>query len=278
MLAERLRRVPVRSRRGPLSRGRAGPGRRRGGGGAPRARQGRSPSSRTTRRARPRRWRRSCGPSGSPPTPAEVETSALTTAALLAERGVRRRVRGRRRRASGARSPRPGSRVLEGDPGTRRRGGRGVRPRGRLRRSSAGPRCSSQAASPSSPRTPTPRSRRATVSGGRARGRSLAAVETTTGVRAEVVGKPNAPILRAALARAGGGRPLVIGDRLDTDIAGAVTMGWAVVPRAHGHLDAASDIAAFGFAPTYVWRRPLRSSPTPTDRRRARSGRGVCSR
>ena len=54
----------------------------------------------------------------------------------------------------------------------------------------------------------------------------MAAVETTTGVRAEVVGKPNAPILRAALARAGGGRPLMIGDRLDTDIAGAVTMGW----------------------------------------------------
>jgi glycerol-1-phosphatase len=52
-------------------------------------------------------------------------------------------------------------------------------------------------------------------------GALLAAIETTTGVRAEVVGKPHPPIFRAALARAGGGRPLVVGDRLDTDIVGA---------------------------------------------------------
>jgi HAD superfamily hydrolase (TIGR01450 family) len=57
-------------------------------------------------------------------------------------------------------------------------------------------------------------------------GALLAAIETTTGVRAEVVGKPNAPLLRAALERAGGGKPLLIGDRLDTDITGAVRLGW----------------------------------------------------
>jgi HAD superfamily hydrolase (TIGR01457 family) len=57
-------------------------------------------------------------------------------------------------------------------------------------------------------------------------GAILAAVEATTGVRAEVVGKPHAPIFRAALERAGGGVPLVIGDRLETDVAGAAELGW----------------------------------------------------
>jgi HAD superfamily hydrolase (TIGR01457 family) len=57
-------------------------------------------------------------------------------------------------------------------------------------------------------------------------GALLAAIETTTGVRGEVVGKPEAPLLERALASAGGGRPLVVGDRLDTDIAGAVRLGW----------------------------------------------------
>lgn len=57
-------------------------------------------------------------------------------------------------------------------------------------------------------------------------GALLAAIETTTRVRAEVVGKPHPPILRAALRRAGGGVPLVVGDRLDTDIAGAAALGW----------------------------------------------------
>jgi HAD superfamily hydrolase (TIGR01457 family) len=57
-------------------------------------------------------------------------------------------------------------------------------------------------------------------------GALLAVIETTTGIRGEVVGKPEAPLLRRALERAGGGRPLVVGDRLDTDVAGAVRLGW----------------------------------------------------
>jgi len=57
-------------------------------------------------------------------------------------------------------------------------------------------------------------------------GALLAAIETTTGATAEVVGKPHAPLLRAAHERAGGGRPLLVGDRLDTDIAGAIALGW----------------------------------------------------
>jgi glycerol 3-phosphatase-2 len=57
-------------------------------------------------------------------------------------------------------------------------------------------------------------------------GAIVAAIETTTGIRPDVVGKPHAPLLRAALARSGGTQPLVIGDRLDTDIAGAAGLGW----------------------------------------------------
>jgi len=57
-------------------------------------------------------------------------------------------------------------------------------------------------------------------------GALLAAVVTTTGAVAEVVGKPEAPIFRAALELAGGGVPLVVGDRLDTDIEGASRLGW----------------------------------------------------
>jgi glycerol 3-phosphatase-2 len=42
----------------------------------------------------------------------------------------------------------------------------------------------------------------------------------------QVAGKPQAPLFEETLERVGGERPLVIGDRLDTDIEGAVTMGW----------------------------------------------------
>lgn len=41
-----------------------------------------------------------------------------------------------------------------------------------------------------------------------------------------VAGKPMSPLFRETLTRVGGSRPLVVGDRLDTDIVGAVTMGW----------------------------------------------------
>jgi len=57
-------------------------------------------------------------------------------------------------------------------------------------------------------------------------GALIAAIETTTGAKAEVIGKPEPPLLELALEVAGGGRPLVVGDRLDTDIAGAARLGW----------------------------------------------------
>ncbi|HEX6330595.1 MAG TPA: HAD-IIA family hydrolase [Actinomycetota bacterium] len=57
-------------------------------------------------------------------------------------------------------------------------------------------------------------------------GALLAVITETTGVAAEVVGKPFAPVFRAARQRAEATTPLVVGDRLDTDIAGAEALGW----------------------------------------------------
>lgn len=82
-------------------------------------------------------------------------------------------------------------------------------------------------------------------------GALLAAIETTTGARAEVFGKPEAPIMRAALDRAGGGTPLVIGDRLETDIAAAAALGWDSLLVLTG-ISTAHDAAASPFAPTFV--------------------------
>ena len=82
-------------------------------------------------------------------------------------------------------------------------------------------------------------------------GALLAAIETTTGVRGEVIGKPHPPLLLAALERAGGGRPLLVGDRLDTDIAGAAGLGWDSMFVLTG-IDGREQAAASRARPTYV--------------------------
>jgi len=82
-------------------------------------------------------------------------------------------------------------------------------------------------------------------------GAILAALEAATGIRAEVFGKPNAPILRAALERAGGGRPLVVGDRLETDIDGAATVGWDAALVLTG-ISTRAEADAATHRPTYV--------------------------
>ena len=56
-------------------------------------------------------------------------------------------------------------------------------------------------------------------------GTFVAAVTSATGVLPVVTGKPHAPIMQLAARRSGAQRPLVIGDRLDTDIAAAVAAG-----------------------------------------------------
>ncbi len=45
------------------------------------------------------------------------------------------------------------------------------------------------------------------------------------GVEPQVAGKPEPPLLRETMRRVGGERPLMVGDRLDTDIAGAERVG-----------------------------------------------------
>ena len=183
-------------------------------------------------------------------SPGEVETSALTTAALLAARGVSDAYviggEGVRRALADA-----GVAVLEGEPHAAGAVVVGFDPEvdyAKLRRASllveAGTSFIATNPDGSFPATGGERWPGA--------GALVAAVEATTGVRAEVVGKPNAPILRAALARAGGGRPLMVGDRLDTDIAGAVTMGWPSFLVLTG-ISTREDVHAYSFAPTYIW-------------------------
>jgi HAD superfamily hydrolase (TIGR01450 family) len=82
-------------------------------------------------------------------------------------------------------------------------------------------------------------------------GALLAAIETTTGIRGEVFGKPEAPLFERALASAGGGRALVVGDRLDTDIAGASRLGWdsALVLTGDARRE---DVESSSWKPTFV--------------------------
>ncbi|MGH2697469.1 MAG: HAD-IIA family hydrolase, partial [Actinomycetota bacterium] len=56
-------------------------------------------------------------------------------------------------------------------------------------------------------------------------GALLAAVETASGRTATVVGKPHRPLFDEALAQAGTTEALMVGDRVETDIAGAVAAG-----------------------------------------------------
>jgi glycerol-1-phosphatase len=56
-------------------------------------------------------------------------------------------------------------------------------------------------------------------------GAVVAALEAATGVKAENLGKPAAQPFLTALDRLGPGRALVVGDRLDSDLAGAAAAG-----------------------------------------------------
>jgi glycerol 3-phosphatase-2 len=56
-------------------------------------------------------------------------------------------------------------------------------------------------------------------------GAVVAAIEAAAGVIAENVGKPAAAIVQAALDRLGPGRALLVGDRIDSDLAAAANAG-----------------------------------------------------
>lgn len=85
-------------------------------------------------------------------------------------------------------------------------------------------------------------------------GSLIAAVRTATGREPDAVaGKPYPPLLEAARRRSGGARPLVVGDRLDTDIAGAVRTGLPSLLVLTGVSQAADLLAApADQRPTYL--------------------------
>jgi HAD superfamily hydrolase (TIGR01457 family) len=82
-------------------------------------------------------------------------------------------------------------------------------------------------------------------------GALLAVVTETTGAAPEVVGKPFAPLFEAGLRRAGGGRPLVVGDRIDTDIAGAARLGWDSLLVLSG-VSTEAELASSPVRPTFL--------------------------
>jgi glycerol-1-phosphatase len=82
-------------------------------------------------------------------------------------------------------------------------------------------------------------------------GAILAAVVTATGVTPTVVGKPSRPMFEAAAEETGAARPLVIGDRLDTDVAGAATMGWDSLLVLTG-ASRIEDLAGAPWLPTFL--------------------------
>jgi glycerol 3-phosphatase-2 len=108
-------------------------------------------------------------------------------------------------------------------------------------------------------------------------GALLAAVVATTGVEPFVIGKPHAPLFEAARRRAGGRRPLVVGDRLDTDIDGAAALGLDSLLVLTG-VSSRADLTSSRVRPTYVGDdlRALFAEPEPSGsgQDQGSSGRG----
>jgi glycerol 3-phosphatase-2 len=82
-------------------------------------------------------------------------------------------------------------------------------------------------------------------------GALLSVVTVTTGASPEIVGKPYPALFHAALERGGGSRPLVVGDRLDTDVAGAANVGWDSMLVLTG-ISSRRDVSSSSTRPTYV--------------------------
>lgn len=84
-------------------------------------------------------------------------------------------------------------------------------------------------------------------------GSLVAALRTATGAEPLVAGKPEPALHLESVARVGSRRPLVVGDRLDTDVLGAVRGGADSLLVLTGVADAAAVLAApSGSRPTYV--------------------------
>lgn len=78
-------------------------------------------------------------------------------------------------------------------------------------------------------------------------------IEQFSGVTAEVAGKPERPLLDETVRRVGGQRPLMVGDRLDTDIEGAHRSGIDSLLVLTGVTDLTALVsAAPELRPTYI--------------------------
>ena len=84
-------------------------------------------------------------------------------------------------------------------------------------------------------------------------GAAVEVVRIATGAEPQVAGKPLPPMHRETVLRTGAERPLVVGDRLDTDIEGAFNGGVDSLLVLTGVTDAARLLAAEPrYRPTYV--------------------------
>jgi HAD superfamily hydrolase (TIGR01457 family) len=82
-------------------------------------------------------------------------------------------------------------------------------------------------------------------------GALLAVITTTTGATAEVVGKPAPTLFEAARRVGGGGAALVVGDRLDTDVAAATAAGMDSLLVLTG-VTRPGDLLAAEILPNYI--------------------------
>ena len=84
-------------------------------------------------------------------------------------------------------------------------------------------------------------------------GAMVAALRTASDREPDIAGKPASPLLQQAVERVGAARPLVIGDRLDTDVAGGRAIGADTLLVLTG-VSTAADVlgAAADLRPTYL--------------------------
>jgi 4-nitrophenyl phosphatase len=83
-------------------------------------------------------------------------------------------------------------------------------------------------------------------------GAILASIEVAGGSRAEVLGKPHKPMTDAILKRLDGAEPIAaVGDRPDTDLAGAFEMGWMTILVLSG-VTSRADVASLEPHPDLV--------------------------
>lgn len=84
-------------------------------------------------------------------------------------------------------------------------------------------------------------------------GALVGTVTAATGVRPDSAGKPASTMYELAVERAGATQPLVVGDRLDTDLAGARTGGYAGLHVLTGVSTGRDDVLADpSFRPHYI--------------------------